>query len=459
MTPSGLRWGVAGGVALGTLYALSPLTVWFSVAMAGVFFWAGRGLTATERRGVWGILAVAVAVRVLAIVVLFVTSEPGTNPSFFWDGDGVFLKYRSLVIRDVWLGVPIETVEFTNSFSRLYGWSSYLYVLAYVQYLTGPSPFGVHLMNVFLYFCAAVLLHRLVRPTFGAASAWLGLALMLLLPTLIAWSVAALKEALYVLLTAVAVRAVVMAARATPAYARLAGLALLAAAVAANSSVRAGASVIMIGGIAVGIAGSVLARRLVLVLLLIVSLPIAAVQVWQQPGVRDAIMTQLRRAAVTHIGNVRTEGNSYKLLDQRIYSDHDYSATTMTPPEALRFTVRAVVSFIVMPLPWQVTSRAELVFLGQQVIWYLLVLLAGVGCVAGVRRDSLVTCLLAGVAVVGGVTIALNSGNLGTMVRFRDTIVPFVVWLSARGAISLVNAVVSRGTAGPVVQPNKALTA
>lgn len=60
--------------------------------------------------------------------------------------------------------------------------------------------------------------------------------------------------------------------------------------------------------------------------------------------------------------------------------------------------------------------------------------------------------------MVGGVTIALNSGNLGTMVRFRDTIVPFVVWLSARGAISLVNVVVSRGAAGPVVQPTEALT-
>lgn len=458
MTASGLRWGVAGGVALGTLYALSPLTVWFSVAMAGVFFWAGRGLPATERRAVWGILALAVAVRVLTIIVLFVTSDPGTNPSFFWDGDGVYLKHRSLVIRDVWMGVPTGTVEFTNGFSRLYGWSSYLYLLAYVQYLTAPSPFGVHLLNVFLFISAAVVLFRMVRPAFGAASAWLGLAFMLLLPTLIAWSVAALKEALYVLLMAVAVKAVVMAARATPVYARLAGLVLLAGAVAANGTVRAGALVIMGGGIAIGIVSSFVVRRLVLVLILIVSLPLAAAWLWQRPAVRVAVINELRPAALTHMGNVRTEGNSYKLLDQRIYSDRDYVIRTLTPPEALRFAVRAVVSFIVMPLPWQVTSRAELVFLGQQVVWYLLVLLAGVGWVAGIRRDSLVTCVLAGVAVVGGVIIALNSGNLGTMVRFRDTIVPFVVWLSARGAISLVNVVVPHGAAGPVVQPTEALT-
>lgn len=255
--PTSIRWGTAAGVVLGTLYVLSPLTVWFTVAMAGLFLWAGRGLTSVERRYVWGILAVAVAIRVLAILVLFVTSDPGANPSFFWDGDGVYLKYRALTIRDIWLGATTSPEEFTNAFSRIYGWSSYLYVLAYVQYLTGPSPYGVHLFNVTLFVAAAVVLYRLVRPAYGAASAWLGLALMLLLPTLIAWSVAALKEALYVLLAVVAVRAVVMAARATPAYARVVGLAILVGAVAANSTVRTGASVIMVGGIAAGIVGSV----------------------------------------------------------------------------------------------------------------------------------------------------------------------------------------------------------
>jgi hypothetical protein len=434
------------------------MTVWFLIAMAAVCVCAGRGLSAAEQRAVWGLIAVAVVVRVLAIAALFLTSDPGTNPSFFWDGDGVYLKQRALTIRDVWLGVPTSPAAFTEAFSRIYGWSSYLYLLAYTQYLTVPSPFGVHLLNVLLFTSAAVVLFRMVRPAFGAASAWLGLALMLLLPTLIAWSVAALKEALYVCLLAVAVRAVVMAARATPAYVRLAGLALLVGAVAANSTVRTGASIIMGGGIAIGIVGSVVARRLVLVLLLAVSVPITAVWLWNQPEVQQAVIAQLRPAAVTHMGNVRTEGNSYKLLDQRIYSDRDYVVKTITPDEALRFAVRAVVSFTVMPLPWQVSSRAELVFLGQQVIWYLLVLLAGIGFVAGLRRDSLVTCLLAGIAVVGGVTIALNSGNIGTMVRFRDTIVPFVVWLSARGAVSLVHGVGARRAVATVIHPTKALT-
>jgi hypothetical protein len=109
----------------------------------------------------------------------------------------------------------------------------------------------------------------------------------------------------------------------------------------------------------------------------------------------------------------------------------------MTPLEGTRFAVRAIGEFVLAPLPWQVKSVPEMLFLSQQVAWYSLVLLAAFGFAAGLRRDALVTCLLAAFAAVGGLAIALNSGNIGTMVRHRDTIVPFVVWMSALGAVDV----------------------
>ena len=120
----------------------------------------------------------------------------------------------------------------------------------------------------------------------------------------------------------------------------------------------------------------------------------------------------------------------------------------MTPVEALRFSGRALGYFVVAPLPWQVQSRTEMVFLAQQVVWYLMVVLAAIGVVAGLRRDPLVTCLLCGVTVAGAVAIALNSGNIGTMVRHRDTVVPFIVWLSALGAVTTASTWMSWATPG-----------
>jgi hypothetical protein len=77
-----------------------------------------------------------------------------------------------------------------------------------------------------------------------------------------------------------------------------------------------------------------------------------------------------------------------------------------------------------------------------------MVVLAAIGVVAGLRSDPLVTCLLCGVTAAGALTIALNSGNIGTMVRHRDTVVPFVVWLSALGAVTTASNWMSRATPG-----------
>ena len=114
--------------------------------------------------------------------------------------------------------------------------------------------------------------------------------------------------------------------------------------------------------------------------------------------------------------------------------------------EGLRFTVRALVGFVIVPLPWQAQSVTEMVFLPQQVVWYVLVVLAAIGVATGLRRDPLVTCLFCGLAAAGAVAIALYSGNVGTMVRHRDTVVPFIIWLSALGATSTASTCMSRAS-------------
>lgn len=437
MTGRALAWAIAMGLGLGTAYVISPLSVWCSGALVALIVWARRGLSERERRNLLGMLLVALTIRLLAIFVLFVVSDPNVLSSFPWDGDGVYLKRRSLTIRDFWLDIPVSTELFSRGFDKGYGWSSYLWVIAYLQYLTGPAPFGVHLLNVTLYLAAAVIMHRLIRTAYGKASAFAGLALMLFLPTLIAWSVSALKESLYVFLCVVGLQAAVLTVRASRLSERAGGLVVLFGAAVVNGTVRSGASLIMIAGLFSGLVGNFLLRRRLLLLLLVVSLPLGIVQLWKAPDLQERIMSPIKAAATMHRGNVMTEGHSYKLLESRFYTDVR-AVQTMRPDEGLRFVVRALVSVVVVPLPWQIESTSGMVFLAQQVVWYLLVFCACLGVVSGLRRDALVTCMLAGVSIIGAAAIALNSGNIGTMIRFRDTVVPFVVWLSAVGAVSAV---------------------
>jgi hypothetical protein len=441
MPRSAVRASLAGGVALGVAYALSPLTVWFIAVAVGLFVWAGRGLPDRERRCLIALLTAAVMLRLLALAVLFLTTDHFKTVSFFWDGDGVYLKQRALWIRNVWLDLPIAPVDFGNAFSREYGWTPYLYVIAYPQYLVGPAPYGIHLLNVAVFVATSILLYRVVRAAYGPWVALLGLAILLFLPTPFLWSISAMKESLYVFLEALTLAGAIAVLRSKNWAVKMLALGVIVAAVSANGAVRAGAFAISVLGLAAGVAGSMVVRRLSLVVVVLALLPLAGYQMLNRPSVGAAIMSQLKSSAVLHIGHARTEGHSYKVLDQRFYSGHPQTEpiSTMTSMEGARFVIRSVASFVLVPLPWQVESLQEILFVPQQVAWYLLALLGLVGVVAGLRRDALVTCLLASFAAAGAAAIALNSGNIGTMVRHRDTLVPFIVWLSALGGVELAS--------------------
>ena len=60
------------------------------------------------------------------------------------------------------------------------------------------------------------------------------------------------------------------------------------------------------------------------------------------------------------------------------------------------------------------------------------------GFIAGLRRDALFTCLLAAHAFAVMMMVALTSGNVGTLIRHRGLVLPYLIWLSALGACRLL---------------------
>ncbi len=447
-------------VLVGFLYTLSPVGVWCGVGVVGLFTWAGRGLPGRERRWLLSLLAIALGLRLLVVIGLFLLTDPDLRPAanFFFDGDGQALKARSLWLRNTWLDVPIGEMYFRLAFQD-YGWSGYLYVLAYLQYLLGPAPFGIHLFNILLFLAASVALYRLVRTAYTPAAALVGLTLLLFLPTLFAWSISALKESFHLFVGTAALIAAVGIVRGRGRLQLLAVVGLVVA-MAVLATIRGGAFEIM----AVGLAGGMLVRVLTLkkwvVVATLVCLGAGLFAVSRIPDlqarVTDPVTTVLRTTAQTHLGHTFTRGHGYKLLDDSYYKRYFTDGSNihlmrypdlvemLTPGELTRYVVRSAVAFLVVPLPWDAVSWSEIVLVPQQVAWYLMVPLALVGVVAGLRRDVLVTLLLVSCIVVAAVPIGLSNGNVGTLVRHRDTVVPFIVWLSGLGAVSLTGWLASR---------------
>jgi hypothetical protein len=436
LPPRALRWSVIAGVVVGIAYACSPLTVWFLVAMVLVVRMAVTGIDGDERRWVLTALIAAIVLRVMAIAGLFLlTDHSHVHFGSFFGDEEYFIK-RSIWLRNVAMGIPIHGADLIYAFDD-YSRTSYLYVLAFVQILAGPAPYGVHLLGVTLYLSATVVLFRTVRDSLGRMPALIGLGLLLFLPSLFAWSISALKEPLFFLLTASSVALAVRLVRAPRWGLRLVALAALVVLGAALETVRTAGAGLSAASLAGGFAIAWLAPRPRWVLLVMVAVPIAVGAVLSRPEAQVKAYGAVVTTARQHWGHVATAGYVYKTLDERLYPDRS-EISDIHFAEVLRYVVRSVERYVTVPLPWEVRSRAALAFLPEQMAWYVLVLLIPLGVLTAFRRDPLVTGLLLSHALVAALLVALISGNVGTLVRHRGLASPYLVWLSAVGLCALL---------------------
>jgi len=313
----------------------------------------------------------------------------------------------------------------------------------------------MRLLNTLFFVVAAILLFRLTRSAFGPLPAFGGLAVLLFLPTLFAWSISLLKEPLYLLVTAVVLTGVAGAARGRAWPLRLLAALGAIAALAIARDLRPAAVPLILAGLGLGIAAFLFLSSPLRVRVAVVAVAaLAIVAVMARSSAPQRLSTALDAAAKTQTGHVFTVGHSYKLLDAGFYFipvTPVQSTWSLTPDEAARYIVRSAVSFIVVPWPWQFASMRELLYLPEHVLWYVMAALFLVGLVAGWRRDRFVTMLLAGYMIPTAAAIALTNGNVGTLLRLRGIVIPYVIWVSAVGfaaALQWLAAGANRNAAG-----------
>ena len=154
---------------------------------------------------------------------------------------------------------------------------------------------------------------------------------------------------------------------------------------------------------------------------------------------RQRALTVLDRAAGASVGHVFTVGHGYKILDDGFYvTPGPYPHYQLTSDQIGRFLVRAAASYIAVPLPWQMASRSEVAYLPEQMLWSLLLAGLPLGAAVAYRRDALVACLLVAYTVPTAVAVAVTTGNVGTLIRHRTLIVPYLAWVSIAGFVSLL---------------------
>ncbi len=440
------------GIAGGALYTVSPLTAWCVVLAAIVLALAGRGLPPSEARALRLLLVAALVLRLAAIGGLFLINTPLHDDESIGmlSGDEAYDLGRALRARDVAIGAPVGQYDYFVTGDE-YGRNSYIPFLTGIQVLFGPAPYSMRLLNTLLFIIGAVLLFRTTRPAFGWLPAFGGLIALLFLPTLFYWSISLLKEPLNLFGTALVISGCAGAARAGGARRRILwGLAAVAG-LAIVADLRPEGFALTVLGIGTGVALLIFFRMPARMRAgaAIVALLLAGV-IASQPAAQQRITSALETTARTHAGHVFTVGHAYKLLDDTFY----YSpvspggwTTKLTAGQAARYVVRAAASFLAVPLPWQLESVRELTYLPEQLVWYLMLVLLPAGLAAAWRRDAVVTALLAGYILPTSAALALTNGNVGTLLRLRGIVIPYLVWLSAAGFCAWLQRAATASTA------------
>lgn len=425
------------GVALGAAYTVSPLTVVFAIVIIPLCRTATRGLGGRERRWVMSALVAAIAARVLAVALLLVATDPVREQFRALFPDAQFAIARSWWIRNLWLGVPIGPFYLDWAY-RPYGESSFTYMLAAIQTAFGLAPYGVNLLSVGCFIAGAVILFHVARRSYGSAASLAGLLLLLVWPTFFAWSVSVLRESTQFFLVAVAFFSTVATVRSPRWTSRVLAIACVMASMYTLETLRAGVLVIVVAGLAFGLTIRLATLRWWGVPLALLALLVVGPRIVGRPEIRDRFAFEVQLAASRHVGHVEMPGGSFKLLDERFYSEGKEAPYTMTYDEGRRFLLRSAAAAVLFPLPWQVASASGVAQLPQQCLWYAAIGCALIGFAAALERDALVTLMLAGYILAALMVITPNNGNIGTLVRHRDMVMPALVWLAGTGLCSIV---------------------
>ena len=450
------RWSAAAGLGLALMFAASPLLVGALALAAVLFMTAGRTLAPDERRTLLTILGTALAARLALIAAGLVGGIPLLNDLSVGAlrGDEAYYLMRAIRARDIALGVTHGRYDHFVV-SDEYGRTSYLQLLTLLQTLFGPAPYGMRALNAVLFVTGGYLLFRLARAAYGATAARLGLTAVLFLPSLFVASTSALKESVYFLTTTVLLTMVVMVARHPGIAGKFAAAIVAAGCVWILDDLRRGALVLALGGIVTAIFLLVILKTGRRAMAGAVLAALIAVIAWTQPAVHERAIDAITSAAKTHAGHVFTHGHAYKLLDEGFYMHPGTPAAwplTLTDDQAARFLVRAARSFLFLPWPWEMVSASELAFLPEHLVWLLIVVFTPIGIVAGWRRDRFVTALLIGFVVPTAAALAITNGNVGTLLRLRGLVSPYLMWLAVLGGLATAESLLQRREATRVAE-------
>ena len=325
--------------------------------------------------------------------------------------------------------------------------SAYSYLLMGIYGLFGYTPLLPKILNVAFAALCAVLAVEMADRVFGKRVAFLTAIGMAVLPSLIVWSVATLKETLVLFLSLVALRVLLFLSEANRRDARVRdALVVLFGVAIVLLDLRSSSAFIVVGLLAMlvigrshvrlrawqmGLAGVATAAVLIGGVLLVRE------RTSNRPlsGTLEDVALQIRHRRAQEASGAASQLRGP--IDLPSLSDSPLPSQAEAASDTAPFSVTADIIdplgyALLAPTPWQVQNTQELAASVEMAVWDILLIGSLFGWRTRPRQPLFAVCLIV-YGVANWLILAAVEGNVGNLLRHRLMLDPVLLMLGLAG--------------------------
>ncbi|MFA5094877.1 MAG: glycosyltransferase family 39 protein [Candidatus Omnitrophota bacterium] len=423
---------LAAFVMFGASYLISPGFA-LCILLSAVFFYAVRRNTPEEdRRFVLFMISAALIIRIAGLIILQYKCISMGQLDIFGDAQDNIIQ--GINISDSIRNMKEIPVTPQSILTSRYNTHSMTIFNGIFFLLFGHDIVSLKYINILAICATAWIMYDLARNIYSGAAGRIALSIILLWPTVFVWSLTDLKESHLLFTVACSFWLLDRAAREKPwpAKAVLVMLSVLFALYFVLLKIKLMLPVFILSvslialynALHYGFSRDPAMSRKVLYILLV---PAAAALMAFGSRILHAAKEIYALILHYNIGFLNSGGWNVNLIG-------DQSQNLFTLHFIVGYIAKAWVSFFLEPLPWHFYSYSLMATYPMMLVWYMLTAFSAVGVLkayqAGRSKEIFAMMIFMAIYVT---VVGMSVANIGTMIRFRDAMVPIVAVFAGIG--------------------------
>lgn len=328
-------------------------------------------------------------------------------------GDYIFKNYAKFVVREEGKLLPMNAYQV----------GLYSYWMAFLYSVFGYSTFLMRFLNSFLSIWTGIIVYFIGKEVFTPKMGKLAMAIFIFIPSVFVFSITLLRDNLVLFLAVVIIWSLMKFLKER----RLLWLILAAAADVLILQLRIPLFYVFALTISISLLfywrASFLIKLITVVLVTVMFLITPANKIARH-------VFDLHKLFHIHYGYVKSPGNNYTILPQYIYSR--LSLGRLNAQEIAVGFANGLYHVLFEPVPANVTNGFSFFAFLQNVLFLLCFPFIALGVLIGIRYRWKQSLPIVFYLVISLLLMAASEGNVGTLVRHRDAIMPFLaIWAAA----------------------------